>query len=78
MRGGETRDGGGVEPGATWLHTNIKDPCTSALKGTGAQDRKVGIGAHTENIQNMLVLCFREKERKRVDDVHVSTFDHKQ
>lgn len=47
-RGDEGR--GGVEPGATWLHTNIGDPCTSALKGTRAQGRKAGIGAHTETV----------------------------
>lgn len=28
------------EPGATWLHINIRDRCTSAPKGTGVQDRE--------------------------------------
>lgn len=41
-KGEECREGivGGAEPWATWLHTNIRDPCTSALKGTGVEDRE--------------------------------------
>ena len=62
-REGETKDGGGAEAGATWLRTKIiRDPCTSALTGSGAQDRKAGTDAHSENIHSMLLLCLRQRK----------------
>lgn len=50
-KGEECREGvvGGAEPRATWLHTNIRDPCTSALKGTGVEDRE-----HTKSLRHTL------------------------
>lgn len=78
MRGGEPRDEAVRSQGQPGSAPTFRDPCPSALKGTGAQGRKAGIGAHTETLRNIAAFSpLDEQKGKRAGDVCVWMFDRK-